>query len=74
MAMQTTTTPPAHSAFAPLHATWLWLGEFVGGTVHALRCAREAERLSGMSDAQLARRGIKRDEIVRHAFRPYTGA
>ena len=30
---------------------------------------REVERLNAMSDAELARRGLKREEIVRHVFR-----
>lgn len=31
-------------------------------------CAREAERLSALSDAELARLGISRDRIFQHAF------
>ena len=30
---------------------------------------KEIERLSAMSDADLARRGLKREEIARHVFR-----
>ena len=37
------------------------------------RAAREAERLSRLSDADLARLGIARDDIVLHAFRGYLG-
>ena len=35
------------------------------------RCAREAERLRELSDAELARRGIARGQIIQHAFRRY---
>ncbi len=34
------------------------------------RSAREAERLSAMSDEDLARLGIRRDEILYRAFGP----
>jgi hypothetical protein len=34
----------------------------------AARCAREAERLLAKSDEELARLGLRRDEVVRHAF------
>lgn len=37
----------------------------------ANKCLKEVERLNRMSDADLAARGIKRDEIVLHAFRSY---
>ena len=32
-------------------------------------CAKEASRLNELSDEQLAELGIKREEIVTHAFR-----
>lgn len=37
------------------------------------RAAREAERLSRLSDAELAHLGVPRDRIVLHAFRGYLG-
>ena len=33
------------------------------------RCAKEAVRLQALSDEQLKRLGISRDEVVDHAFR-----
>jgi hypothetical protein len=33
------------------------------------RCAREAARLSRLSDDELAAAGLSRDRILRHAFR-----
>jgi hypothetical protein len=38
---------------------------------NARQCALEVERLMALSDAELARRGLKRDEIVRYVFRNY---
>lgn len=35
------------------------------------QCAREAERLFAMSDAELAKRGLTRDTVVQHAFKSY---
>ena len=36
---------------------------------NANRCAAEVRHLMALPDAELARRGIRRDEIVYHAFR-----
>jgi uncharacterized protein YjiS (DUF1127 family) len=36
-----------------------------------MRCTREVERLSALSDAQLAQLGLTRDRIVHHAFARY---
>lgn len=38
---------------------------------NARRCGAEVQRLMALSDADLARRGIKRDEIVTYAFRNF---
>lgn len=37
----------------------------------ANECRLEAERLAGLSDAQLAKMGLERDQIMYHAFRRY---
>jgi hypothetical protein len=42
---------------------------FLCNLADARRCGEEAQRLMALSDAQLARRGLKRDEIVSYAFR-----
>lgn len=34
------------------------------------RRAEVAQRLSALSDAELARRGLRREDILRHAFGP----
>ncbi len=46
----------------------------LGWIVHnseGARCARHAARLDALSDAQLAARGIRREDIVRTAFARY---
>ncbi len=48
--------------------------ETLARTSRGARCAREAERLSALSDAQLARMGLKREDIIRHAFEPFINA
>lgn len=46
---------------------------FMAETSQAMDCAREAERLSRLSDAELYRLGVKRDEVIQHAFRGFLG-
>lgn len=46
---------------------------FLAQTSQAMDCAREAERLSRLSDAELYRLGVKRDEVIQHAFRGFLG-
>jgi hypothetical protein len=48
-------------------------GAAVAANSEAMRCSREAERLFGLSDAELAKLGLTRDRIVHHAFRRYLG-
>ena len=38
-----------------------------------MACARHAEYLMDLSDAELAARGLTRDRIVHHAFARYMG-
>ena len=38
---------------------------------NARQCAAEVERLMALPDAELERRGLRRDEIVPYAFRNY---
>lgn len=37
----------------------------------AARCAQEAEHLLALSDEELARQGLTRDRVIRHAFRQF---
>jgi hypothetical protein len=71
MTAQTTNATPIRSAFAPVVALGRGLYGLFATTAAALRCAREAERLFGLSDAELAKLGLRRDEIVQHAFATY---
>jgi hypothetical protein len=51
---------------------WLrGMAEIAADVSVGMRCAREAERLSALSDAELARRGLARDRIIEHAFRDF---
>lgn len=54
-----------------LWARLVTIAEVLAEASHGMRCAREAERLSQLSDAELAKRGITRDGIIQHAFRGY---
>ena len=42
---------------------------FLRDVSNARRFALEAERLTALSDAELARLGLRRDQIVRYVFR-----
>ena len=42
---------------------------FLSDLSNANRCAAEVRALMALPDAELARRGIRRDEIVYYAFR-----
>ena len=61
-----TYTAPRRSLFAGvLHA----IGDFFTLITESNWRVREAERLQAMSDAQLAARGMRREDIARHVFR-----
>ena len=45
------------------------LMEFFSTLSNAHQCSLEAQRLMALSDDQLARQGLRRDQIVQHAFR-----
>ena len=47
------------------------IGQVAGSLPAAVRCANEIERLSRLSDAQLAARGLRRDEIASKVFQTY---
>lgn len=46
---------------------------FMAQTSQAMDCAREAERLSRLSDAELYRLGVRRNEVIQYAFRGFIG-
>ena len=73
--MATTTissAPRRHAGSAVLAAIgtgFVAVARFFCVLSKAHRCAQELERLTALSDADLARRGLKRDEIVSYVFR-----
>ena len=73
--MASTTENTAQHAHAPIHSGFdaigdrvanflVWLGDMSSGA----KAANHAARLAGLSDAQLAEMGLKRENIVEHAF------
>lgn len=60
---------PGKTALARIAAGLAAVGRFLCDLSNARRCATEVERLMALSDAALARRGLRRDEIVSYAFR-----
>jgi hypothetical protein len=71
-----TTTIPAtplrdagRAALARIGAGFAAVMRFLCDISAARRCALEVEELMGLSDAELARRGIRRAEIVSHVLR-----
>ena len=66
------TTPPRDAGtaiLARIRAAFAAVMRFLGDLSNARRCAAQAERLMALSDSELARLGLKRDEIVAYAFR-----
>lgn len=58
--------------FQPLAAAGRWFYGVLEGLAKystGYKCAKEAARLSALSDEQLAKLGLERDEIVTFAFR-----
>lgn len=67
----TRTASPIRALLAGAGTALSRLFDTLAGASAAARCAREAERLFALSDAELARRGLTRDQIIHHAFRRY---
>ena len=65
MAVTTENPTPIIDTVAARFGNFLvWLGDMSAGA----KAAKHAAALSRMSDEQLASRGLKREEIVEHAF------
>jgi hypothetical protein len=66
------TDTAASTRFFQAVRRWLaaTLGVLASASV-AMACAREAERLMQLSEAELAANGLKREDVVRHAFARY---
>ena len=68
------TAPPRDTGRALLdsiRAGFAAVTRFVRAFSNARRCAAEVERLLALPDAELKRRGLRRDEIASYAFRRY---
>jgi hypothetical protein len=73
MTSQTLRTPYFRNTFGTLRRIGGRVFDALTSASGAMRCAREAERLQMLSDAELAKLGLTRDRIVHHAFRHYLG-
>jgi hypothetical protein len=73
MTTSTARSGPIRSVLAGLGAGLERWMEAAASYSMAARCARHAEHLLSLSDEELARRGLTRDQILHHAFRPYMG-
>ena len=60
---------PCRTVFARIGAGFAAVGRFLCDLSNARRWAAEVERLMALPDAELERRGLRRDEIVSYAFR-----
>jgi hypothetical protein len=61
----------SHSFFSRFRSGVRHLVDLLAETSQMMRCAREAERLSQLSNAELGNLGVKRNEIVQYAFRGF---
>jgi urease accessory protein len=73
MTTQTMTARPAHPILGRIRSAAIAVFETLAETSHAARCAREYQRLSEMSYAGLAERGLARERLVQDACGPYLG-
>lgn len=70
MTATSTNSPYAQPARrAPLAAVTDWLARRFERLAHAASRRDRIEALEALSDSELARRGIRRDEIAYHVFR-----
>lgn len=68
---KTTTSGAARGRFAAISERFFAFMTAWAEKSHLARCAAEAQWLGKLSDAELASLGIRREDIVRHAFRAY---
>ena len=69
--MTTTTIGNSHGAHDTRPSAIERLSRYIGDFARIFRAAREVERLMQLSDAQLERRGLRRDEIVSRTYAAY---
>jgi hypothetical protein len=53
---------------SPVSALVATVGDWLDGWLESARLAREAERLYGLSGTELARLGLRRDQIFAHVY------
>lgn len=63
----------AFSAFGRIRSGFAQVATAMAEKSQAMRCVREAERLSRLSNTELFRLGVRRDDIVRYAFSGHLG-
>lgn len=63
----------APSVFAGVAAVLGRAARYLAANSAGAKCAAEAQRLSRLSDAELAKMGLNRNGIVLHAFRNHIG-
>lgn len=70
MTSPTTNAParPALDLLSSILAVFRGFGRFVYSLTLAARISSEIDQLLAMSDADLARKGLRREDVVRHVF------
>lgn len=67
--MALTVTQPSLNILSALAAPIVWFGKLAVAVAENNRYARQMQYLSGLSDKELAARGIKREDIAHHVFK-----
>lgn len=70
MITQSTTTTPQRNVFSPLIDKLAVVAEILMKSSHLHRRAEEAQRFFALSDEDLARQGLKREDIMYRVFGP----
>lgn len=60
-----------NSPFESILDFFAGIGEFFNRIFNAVQCSNEVSYLMSLSDAQLAKRDLKREDIVDHVFKKY---
>lgn len=68
MAHVSTTAPAAHPIFHAIAEAFLAIGRTLVAIPEANEKIRQVEILNAMSDEELAKRGLHREDIARHVF------
>ncbi|MEO1732761.1 MAG: DUF1127 domain-containing protein [Pseudomonadota bacterium] len=63
-----TTQAPITAPFGLVQRVFSWLGGALMHVAETNQRVRQAEALMALSDAELAARGLKREDIARHVF------